>query len=94
MCLGVPGRVLEIHDLTPPAAIVEVSGVRRTVNLGLLPADEKVAVGDFVLVHLGFAMSRMSAVEAAETAEMLEGFGEAYLEEAANRHSTEKVAAS
>ena len=87
-----PGIVVEIHDIVPPAAIVEVAGVRRNVNLGLLPADEQVVVGDYVLVHLGFAMSRITAAEAAETSEMLEGFGEAYLEEAASRHATERVA--
>lgn len=92
MCLGVPGRVIAIHDLTPPAATVEISGVQRNVNLGLLPADEHLVVGDYVLVHLGFAMNRMTPEEAAEATEMLEGFGEAYLEEAANRLEAEKVA--
>lgn len=91
MCLGVPGRILEIHDLVPPAATVEVSGVRRNVNLGLLPADERVAVGDYVLVHLGFAMNRMTPEEAAEATEMLEGFGEAFLEEAAKRQASVTV---
>ncbi len=71
--------------MMPPAATIEVSGVSRNVSLALLPADEHVAAGDFVLVHLGFAMNRITAEEAADVAEMLEGFGEAYLEEASNR---------
>ena len=91
MCLGVPGIVINIHDVKPPAATVEVSGVRRNVSLALLPADEPVAVGDHVLIHLGFAMNRITAAEAAETAQMLEGFGEAYIEEAAMRPEAQEV---
>lgn len=92
MCVGVPGRVTLLHDVRPPAATVEVGGVPRNVSLALLPADEAVAVGDFVLIHLGFAMNRITAEEAAETDEMLSGFGEAYLEEAAGRQGTEQTA--
>ena len=92
MCLGVPGRVVQIHDVKPPAATVEVKGVNRNVSLALLPADEQVAVGDYVLVHLGFAMNRITVEEAAETKEMLEGFGEAYLEEAATRQEIQQEA--
>ncbi|GAC1505222.1 MAG: HypC/HybG/HupF family hydrogenase formation chaperone [Candidatus Dormibacteraceae bacterium] len=91
MCLGVPGRVVQIHDIKPPAATVEVKGVKRNVNLALLPADEQVTVGDDVLVHLGFAMNRITAEEAAETREMLEGFGEVYLEEAAIREEAKRA---
>ena len=85
MCLGVPGRILEIHDIKPPAARVEVKGVSRNVSLALLPRDEQVTVGDYVLVYLGNAMNRITAEEAAETQEMLEGFGEAYLQEATSQ---------
>ncbi|GAC1473403.1 MAG: HypC/HybG/HupF family hydrogenase formation chaperone [Candidatus Dormibacteraceae bacterium] len=91
MCLGVPGRILQIHDIKPPAATVEVKGVIRNVSLGLLPADEQVAVGDYVLVYLGMAMNRITAEEAAETKEMLEGFGEAYLEEATTREQAREL---
>ena len=91
MCLGVPGRITQIHDVKPPAATVEVSGVSRNVNLALLPADEQVVVGDYVLIHLGFAMNRITAEDAAETAEMLEGFGEAYLEEATVRNQVARA---
>ena len=92
MCLGVPGRIVQIHDIKPLAATVEVKGVIRNVSLGLMPADEQVAVGDYVLVYLGMAMNRITAEEAADAQEMLEGFGEAYLEEASTRHEAERTA--
>lgn len=91
MCLGVPGRVLQIHDIKPPAATVEVKGVIRNVSLALMPADEHVAIGDYVLIELGFAMNRMTPEEAAEAQEMLEGFGEAYLEEATTREQAREA---
>lgn len=78
MCLGMPGRVMEIVDAANKIARVDVKGVPRKVSLALLPADEFAGPGDLVLVHLGFAMSRITEAEAAETNEMLEGFGDEF----------------
>ena len=75
MCLAIPGRVVEL--ITEPAnlALVEVTGVRRRVDLGLLE-DDMPAVGDWVLIHVGFAMSRISEREAADQMRMLAVLGE------------------
>ncbi|GAC1616699.1 MAG: HypC/HybG/HupF family hydrogenase formation chaperone [Candidatus Dormibacteraceae bacterium] len=78
MCLGIPGRVIEVIDPANKIARVDVKGTPRNVSLALLPADETAGPGDLVLVHLGFAMSRLTEAEAAETAEMLEGFGDEF----------------
>ena len=85
MCLAIPGQVLEVVDEDNRLALVDVAGVRRTVNIGLLddetgPAD----VGDWVLIHVGFAISKVDEQEAIATRRMLEGMGadyEAELEE-------------
>jgi len=63
MCLGIPGRLAEFDDTNPHLAVVEVTGVRRRINVGLLE-DEPLAVGDWVLIHVGFAMSRIDEAEA------------------------------
>jgi hydrogenase expression/formation protein HypC len=63
VCLGIPGRVAALDDTNPHLATVEVTGVRRRVNVGLLE-DEPLAVGDWVLIHVGFAMSRIDEDEA------------------------------
>ncbi len=68
MCLGVPGRVVELDDLI---AVVDFWGVRRRVRLDLV--DEPVAVGDFVLNHVGFAIRRIPPEDVALTLEMYEG---------------------
>ena len=78
MCLAIPG---EIVDISPGnLATVEVAGVRRAVNIGLL-GDGQVRTGDWVLVHVGFAMSRIDEAEAAATLELLRGLGQAYTDE-------------
>ena len=87
MCLGVPGRVIAIVDAPNKIARVDVKGVEKNVSLALLPADEEAGIGDLVLVHLGFAMSKMTEAEAAEASEMLEGFGEEFEAIAAARES-------
>lgn len=72
MCLGIPGRVIEIVDLADHRAVIQVEGVRREVNIGLLVDDEGgVSVGDWVLVHVGFAMAVIDEEEAARTLELL-----------------------
>ncbi|XVQ14049.1 HypC/HybG/HupF family hydrogenase formation chaperone [Spirillospora sp. CA-255316] len=80
MCLAIPGEIVEIAEDGGDLATVEVAGVRRAVNVGLLGAG-RVAPGDWVLVHVGFAMSKIDEAEAAATLELLRGLGEAYTDE-------------
>jgi hydrogenase expression/formation protein HypC len=75
MCLAIPGKIVEIVDAANALAKVEVSGVRRQIHYGLL-ADEGVQVGDYVLIHVGFAMSKIDAKEAEETMRLLEELGQ------------------
>lgn len=72
MCLAIPGQIVEVDD-GGEFAKVEVSGVRRRINAALL---DDVAPGDWVLIHVGFAMSRISAEEAAEQMDLLRMLGE------------------
>ncbi|MBM0225396.1 MULTISPECIES: HypC/HybG/HupF family hydrogenase formation chaperone [Micromonospora] len=80
MCLGIPGEIVEIKAGRDDLAIVDVVGVRRAINIGLLGPDQ-VGIGDWVLVHVGFAMSKIDEAEAAATLEMLNGLGQAYTDE-------------
>ncbi|GGU50240.1 HypC/HybG/HupF family hydrogenase formation chaperone [Lentzea flava] len=80
MCLAIPGEVVEILDEHPDLVKVDVSGVRRTINVGLL-ADEGVRRGDWVLIHVGFALSKIDEEEARATLEFLETLGKAYQDE-------------
>ena len=77
MCLGVPGQVLEFVDPTHHLAKVEVSGVRRTINVGLVLPDG-LAPGDWVLIHVGFALSKIDEAEARRTTEFLRTLGDAF----------------
>lgn len=85
MCLAIPGQILEVVDEPNRLAKVDVAGVRRNVNIGLLDEDgEGARVGDWVLIHVGFAISKVDEEEAIATRRMLEGMGadyEAELEE-------------
>ncbi len=82
MCLAIPGLVVEIVDPVNRLALVDVAGVRRNVNIGLLDEDEEPAVpGDWVLIHVGFALSKIDEEEAIATRRMLEGMGEDYEQE-------------
>ena len=81
MCLGIPGKVIEMVDPEHSIAKVEVAGVRRNVNIGLLTGDEAPGLGDYVLIHVGFALSKINEQEAIETQRMLDGIGQAYFEE-------------
>jgi hydrogenase expression/formation protein HypC len=72
MCLAIPGRVVEIVDEENQIAKVEVGGVRRGVNYGML---DDVKVGDYVLVHVGFAMSKVDEKQAEETLRLLRELG-------------------
>lgn len=83
MCLGIPGQVVAIEDAAKKLGVVEVSGVRRVTNLACVVDDEhpvEGCVGDWVLVHVGFAMSRIDAEEAARTLDLLEEMGEVQAE--------------
>ena len=74
MCLGIPGQIVEIVDASNKLALVDVGGVRRAVNVAfIVDAEHTVAdcVGDWVLVHVGFAMVRIDAQEAAATLALL-----------------------
>ncbi len=75
MCLAIPGRIVEVFDTELPSAMVEVAGVRRRVELGLL-GDEGAAPGDWVLIHVGFAMSKISEADAIEQMRTLAALGE------------------
>ena len=81
MCLAIPGRVVELVDPEQHVAKVEVAGVRRNVNIGLLTGDERPELGDYVLIHVGFALSKIDEQEAMETLRLLEGLGQAYTDE-------------
>lgn len=76
MCLAIPGKVLSIVDAEKRLAQVEIAGVRRNVNVGLLDGDGTAAEpGDWVLVHVGFALSKVDEEEARATLELLRGMG-------------------
>jgi hydrogenase expression/formation protein HypC len=79
VCLAIPGRIMEVTDPVNRLAKVEVAGVRRTVNIGLLDTDEGGAQpGDWVLIHVGFALSRVDEAEAAATLLLLQEMGAEY----------------
>jgi hydrogenase expression/formation protein HypC len=75
MCLAIPGRVLDVFPGMPCLATVEVAGVRRKVDLGLLENDMPEA-GDWVLIHVGFAMSKISEKDALDQMQTLIMLGE------------------
>jgi hydrogenase expression/formation protein HypC len=79
MCLGIPGRIVEILDEDLLLAKADVSGVRRNINIGLVHhEEERVEIGDWVLIHVGFAMSKLDDAEAQATLEALRELGDAY----------------
>ena len=82
MCLAIPGQLVDLVDEEKRLARVDVAGVRRTVNVGLLDGDGGGArPGDWVLIHVGFAMSKIDEDEAQATLKLLEGMGEDYEQE-------------
>ncbi len=80
MCLGIPGQIIEIVDETFQIAKVDVSGVKRGVSIALL-SSEGVAPGDWVLIHVGFAMSKINESEAQATLKGLQALDEVYTDE-------------
>jgi hydrogenase expression/formation protein HypC len=90
MCLGIPGLIVKIDSREKKLATVEVSGVRRQINIACIVSESHTVdecVGDWVLVHVGFAMSRINEQEAAETLKILTELGEAQAEIEAMRRS-------
>jgi hydrogenase expression/formation protein HypC len=83
VCLAIPGQVVEIVDEANRLAMVDVAGVRRRVNIGLLDADGAAGAvpGDWVLIHVGFAISKVDESEAEATLKLLEGMGADYEQE-------------
>jgi hydrogenase expression/formation protein HypC len=83
MCLAIPGRIIEVTDAENRLARVDVAGVQRNVNIGLLDADGTggVGPGDWVLIHVGFALSQVDEDEAHATLELLKGMGAEYEQE-------------
>jgi hydrogenase expression/formation protein HypC len=75
MCLAIPGKIVEISSDNSDSALVDVVGVRRRIDLGLLQDDRPVP-GDWVLIHVGFAMSKISEHEALDQMNTLRALGE------------------
>ena len=82
MCLGIPGEIIELNADHPDLATVDVSGVRRAINIGLLEGED-VRPGDWILIHVGFALSKIDEEEAAAAMNFLESIGQAYDDELA-----------
>jgi hydrogenase expression/formation protein HypC len=83
MCLGIPGRIVKIDDAEKKLATADVGGVKRQINLACILDEEhslESCVGDWVLIHVGFAMSRINEAEAEETLRILIELGEAQAE--------------
>jgi len=80
MCLGIPGEIVEILPDQPDLAKVDISGVRRNINIGLI-TDEDPQPGDWILIHVGFALSKIDEAEAKAAMDFLEGIGQAYADE-------------
>jgi hydrogenase expression/formation protein HypC len=86
VCLGIPGRVVSLDDAATALATVDICGVRRQINICCIIDDDHpfaACLGDWVLVHVGFAMSRINAAEAAKTLQILAELGEREAEMAA-----------
>jgi hydrogenase expression/formation protein HypC len=82
MCLGIPGQVVDITNPDEHRAIAEVDGVRREINVGLVMGDAGgLEVGEWVLIHVGFAMSKIDPEEAERTLSFIKELGSVYDEE-------------
>jgi len=88
MCLGIPGKILDIVDDENSIAKVDVSGVKRNVSVALV-RPEGIAPGDWVLIHVGFAMSKIDEFEARETMKALQIMGQTYTDELDMFHSSQ-----
>ena len=84
MCLGIPGQLVEIVDVVEQRAIADVDGVRREINTALVAGEPGgIKVGDWVLIHVGFAMSKIDEEEAARTLSFIKELGSVYDDEIA-----------
>jgi hydrogenase expression/formation protein HypC len=84
MCLGIPGEVIELMADQPDLAMVSVEGVKRAVNIALLREDDgtlDLVPGEWILIHVGFALSKIDEAEATASLEFLTGLGDAYTDE-------------
>jgi hydrogenase expression/formation protein HypC len=88
MCLGIPGKIIDIVDDANSIAKVEVSGVKRNVSIALV-RPEGIEPGDWVLIHVGFAMSKIDEFEAQETMKVLNMMGDVYTDELKMLHSSQ-----
>jgi hydrogenase expression/formation protein HypC len=75
MCLAIPGKVVQLSQNDPHVALVDVSGIRRKINIDLV-RDDGLSEGDWVLIHVGFALSKVSEAEALAQMRMLAALGE------------------
>jgi hydrogenase expression/formation protein HypC len=90
MCLGIPGRIVEITDAANNLAVADFNGVKRVVSVACIRDEHERPedlIGLWVLVHVGFAMSRIDEAEAARTLQVLEELGSAQDEMEAMRKS-------
>lgn len=81
MCLAIPAQVVEVIDEERRLALVDFAGLRRNVNVGLLDGDGGARPGDWVLVHVGFALSKVDEQEAQATLKLLEQMGQDFEQE-------------
>jgi len=88
MCLGIPGQIVAIVDDENSIAKVDVNGVRRNVSVALV-RPEGIASGDWVLIHVGFAMSKIDEYEAQETTKALQLMGQPYTDELTMLHQSQ-----
>ena len=88
MCLGIPGQIIDIVDDENSIAKVNVSGVKRNVNIFLV-RPEGVGPGDWVLIHVGFAMSKIDEKEAFETMQGLNSMGDVFTDELKMLHDSQ-----
>lgn len=88
MCLGIPGQIIDIVDDSNSIAKVNVSGVKRNVSVALV-RPEGIAPGDWVLIHVGFAMSKIDELEAQETMKALQMMGQVYTDELSMLHQSQ-----
>ncbi|MBJ7297053.1 MAG: HypC/HybG/HupF family hydrogenase formation chaperone [Nostocales cyanobacterium LE14-WE4] len=81
MCLGIPGQITEITNPEHKLAIVNIGGVKRQINIACIVDEQhppETCIGDWVLVHVGFAMNRINEQEAAETLKLLQEIAQSY----------------
>jgi hydrogenase expression/formation protein HypC len=84
MCLGIPGELVEMPADDTDLALVSVAGVRRRVNVGLLLDEDELVVGDWILIHVGFALAKIDESEAQAALQMLHDMGPAFDQEMAD----------